>query len=165
MKTLHIVRHGKSSWDFPEISDIDRPLIEKGILNNYLIAERIVNKFLKPDLIYTSAAIRCIHTAIIFARAIGVDLRNIQIKSNIYEAETSSIVDLIEETSSDINNLLIVGHNPTFTNLANLYLTDYIENLPTSGVVTLNFDTKNWNIIDKQPISTEIDFPQKRLIL
>jgi len=92
-------------------------------------------------------------------------LRNIQIKSNIYEAETSSIVDLIEETSSDINNLLIVGHNPTFTNLANLYLTDYIENLPTSGVVTLNFDTKNWNIIDKQPISTEIDFPQKRLIL
>lgn len=161
MKTLHIVRHGKSSWDLPGVSDIDRPLIEKGILNNYHMAEFLKAKFNKPDLIYSSHASRAIHTAIIYAKIFEIDFNNIKISNILYQGDTSEIIDFIEETSSKINYLLIVGHNPVFTNLANLYLPEYIENIPTSGIVTLQFDIKDWNIIDKSVVASEFDFPKK----
>lgn len=159
MKTLHIVRHGKSSWDLPDVSDIDRPLLEKGIQNNYCIAELLKSKFDKPGLVYSSPASRAIHTAIIFSKIMEVDFNNIKISENLYESETSTIINLIEKNSSEIKNILIVGHNPVFTKLANLYLPEYLENIPTSGVVTLQFDIKNWGIIDKTPVATEFNFP------
>jgi phosphohistidine phosphatase len=161
MKTLHIVRHGKSSWDLPGVSDFDRPLLEKGISNSYTLAQRLCDKYGKTDLIITSPANRALHTAIILARVSKIDLKNIQINENLYDCETSTVIDIIEETNSDIKNLIIVGHNPSFTNLANLYLPDYIDNIPTSGIVTLRFNTKKWSIIDIAPVFSEIDFPKK----
>jgi phosphohistidine phosphatase len=161
MKTLHIVRHGKSSWDLTGVSDFDRPLIEKGILNSYTMAQRLNDKFGKADLIISSPANRALHTAIIFARVLNLNFDKIQIIESLYECETSTIIDIIEGNSSDINNLVIVGHNPIFTNFANLYLPDYIDNIPTSGVVNLSFNTKKWNIINIAPIFSEIDFPKK----
>ncbi len=161
MKTLHIIRHGKSSWDLPGISDVDRPLIEKGIANNYLMAERLKQKYAVPELIYSSPANRAFHTSIIFSQTLEINFNNIIIKSIIYEGEAFEIIELIKETKSSINNLMIVGHNPVFTDLANLYLPDSIENVPTSGIVSLQFDIKHWDIRDKTPAHTNIDFPKK----
>ena len=49
LKTLHIARHGKSTWDYAETTDIDRPLKERGIQNAITMAERFQKKF--PELI------------------------------------------------------------------------------------------------------------------
>lgn len=161
MKTLHLVRHGKSSWDMPGISDIDRPLIEKGMNNAYSMSRELEIKYGIPDMIICSSANRAIHTAIIFARTMRAKMGIIKIDEKIYEASTSTIIDIIEETSSKINKLLIVGHNPTFTDLANLFLPQHLDNLPTLGIVTMRFETKDWNIIDKTPVFTEVNFPKK----
>jgi phosphohistidine phosphatase len=161
MKTLHLARHGKSSWDMLGVSDLDRPLLEKGISNTMNMGITIEKKFGKPGLIITSPANRAIHTAIIFARSMNMKMQEVKINEKLYETDASTIIEIIEETNSKIDNLLIVGHNPTFTNLANLFLPSHIENLPTSGVVTIRFDSKSWNIINKTPIFTEVDFPKK----
>ena len=160
MKTLHIVRHGKSSWDLPGVADIDRPLLEKGVQNNYHMAERLKNNFEIPDLIISSPANRAIHTAIILARAIGLSLGCIQINEHIYESTPATIIDMILEIPENIKSLLIVGHNPTFTDLANLFLLNKIDNLPTSGIVSLQFQTKNWKIINTMPVFSKIDYPK-----
>jgi phosphohistidine phosphatase len=55
---------------------------------------------------------------------------------------------------------MIFGHNPEFTNLVNLFLPDNIDNLPTSGVVTLQFDLTDWSIKKKLPSDTNVDFPK-----
>jgi len=125
------------------------------------MAQRLHDKYGKADLIVTSPANRALHTAIIFARVLKLYLDKIQIEESLYECETSSVIDIIEGVSSEVNNLIIVGHNPTFTNFANLYLPDYVDNIPTSGIVNLRFDTRKWNIIDIAPIFSEIDFPKK----
>ena len=39
MKTLFIVRHAKSSWDYKGIDDIDRPLKKSGIKDAHLISK------------------------------------------------------------------------------------------------------------------------------
>jgi phosphohistidine phosphatase len=161
MKTLHIVRHSKSSWDFRGVSDFDRPLLENGILNSYTMAQGLYDKFGKVDLIITSPANRALHTAIIFASVSKINMDKVIINQNLYDCDTSTVSDIIEETNPEVNNLIVVGHNPSLTNLANLYLPDYLENIPTSGIVTLRFDTKKWGIIDLAPIFSEIDFPKK----
>jgi phosphohistidine phosphatase len=134
-------------------------------LNNYLMAEQLMKKHEKPDIIYCSPAIRALHTAIIVARVFNVNFTAVVICNSILNSGPSGIIELIEETDSKVKNLMVIGHNPTFTSLSNLYLPESIENLPTSGVVTLKFDSKNWNIIDKTPVFSEIDYPQKRLNL
>jgi phosphohistidine phosphatase len=161
MKTLHIARHGKSTWDLPGIADIDRPLLEKGILNTYVMADLIEKKFPIPNLIISSTACRALHTATIMARALKLKTSAITLNKRIYESNTSTILDIIEDVDDEVNCLMIVGHNPTFTELANLFLTEQIDNLPTSGIVTLHFEEKKWSIMDKTPIFAEVNYPKK----
>jgi phosphohistidine phosphatase len=57
---------------------------------------------------------------------------------------------------------MIFGHNPASTGLVNRFLKHPIDNLPTAGVVTLNFNGDSWkNLKDQQPKSENIDFPKK----
>ena len=72
MKTLYIVRHGKSSWDYDNIKDIDRPLKEKGILDADEMAGRLRDMGRKPERIISSPATRALHTATIFQRILQV---------------------------------------------------------------------------------------------
>ena len=163
-KTLHIVRHAKSSWDFENISDIDRPLKLKGIQNSYEMARRIKIRYTLPDLIITSPAIRAIHTAIIFARVFEFPLDKIIIDENLYGAEEDSIMGLIKKTDNSISSLMIVGHNPELTNFVNRFVKDTIVNIGTTGIVSIVFDVEDWKDVDqKKLVSEHFDFPKKNL--
>ena len=79
-KSLHIIRHGKSSWDFEGISDIDRPLSPRGINNAYLMAKKLSERKVVPDLFMTSPANRALYTAIIFSRVMKFPYEKIVIE-------------------------------------------------------------------------------------
>ncbi len=161
MKVLHIIRHGKSSWDYPGIDDLDRPLIDRGIKNAFATGNFMVSNYGMPDKIISSPAIRALHTAIIIARAVDLPYSRLVVDDRIYETDSSTIIEVVEENEDSINSVAIVGHNPILTEFCNLFLPDYLENLPTSGMVTLEFDSKNWTIVDKQPVKTHVYFPRK----
>ena len=105
MKTLHLVRHGKSSWDLLKVSDFDRPLLEKGVQNNYQMAEKLKVKFPKPQLILSSPANRAIHTAIIFARTLKLPLDIVKIDDSIYLTSAQVLFDLVLKTESNIDQI------------------------------------------------------------
>ena len=50
MKNLYIVRHAKSSWDYPELSDIDRPLNKRGKKNAPEMGQRLAAENISLDL-------------------------------------------------------------------------------------------------------------------
>ena len=160
LKTLFIVRHGKSAWDQTGISDIDRPLKDRGIRNAYEIAETLKKKHTKPDAIYSSPAARALNTAIIFSRVLEVPSDHLYVKEDLYLADLSEIIDVIKETDTSINSVMVFGHNPGFTDLAN-YLSELrLQNLPTAGLVCLQFNIKTWDEIDKRKLaSSYFDFP------
>ena len=163
-KTLHIVRHAKSSWDYDNISDIDRPLKLKGIQSAYEMARRIKIRNALPELIITSPANRAIHTAIIFARVFEFPLSKIVIEENLYATEEDFITDLIKKTDNSISSLMIVGHNPELTNFTNIFVKNTIENINTAGIVSLVFDIEKWKDINKKKlVSEQFDFPKKNL--
>jgi phosphohistidine phosphatase len=161
-KTLFIVRHAKSSWDYDDISDIDRPLSIRGINDAGVMAGRLKAKGDIPSLLISSPACRALHTATIFSRTLKVSCENMVIEERIYPGSINEILNVIEHISDKYDSIMIFGHNPASTGLANHFLKHTIDNLPTAGVVTLNFNGDSWkNLKDKQPNSENIDYPKK----
>lgn len=162
MKTLIIVRHGKSSWGYENVSDIDRPLKNRGIRNGYEMAGRLVSKGFIPDKIITSPATRALHSAMIFLRVLKVSLQDIAMDEILYHGMEQDIIDRLKSTDNNVNTLMIFGHNPTFTSLANVFTQGEIDNIPTTGVVILKFSTDKWNSISGKTLVEEVfDYPKK----
>lgn len=144
MKTLYIVRHAKSSWDHPGLEDYERPLLEKGRKRTKYIVDYFMDHQIKVDLIMSSHAKRAHETAKILAVGVQYPQSDIVVSKNLYFGYSDSLFNIFYDLSDDVNSLMIVGHNPTFTTFANHFLDKGIDNLPTSGVVCIAFDMKSW---------------------
>jgi len=155
-KTVHIVRHGKALQDYRYISDYDRPLIEKGIMNNEEAAQRLYANYPTPDLIISSHAARALHTAHIFARVMAYPHNRVQVNENLYMGGENEAHNILKNLPDDIESVMIVGHNPDVTCLAYKYAKKNIGPVPTSGVVTIRFETDKWKEIEKVKTSYTI---------
>ena len=91
MKTLFIVRHGKSEWGYDDVSDIDRSLKERGINDGYEMAGRLLKKKNIPELIITSTATRASHSALIFSRVLHMREESLIFSKDLYRAGTEEI--------------------------------------------------------------------------
>ncbi|NCC74065.1 MAG: hypothetical protein EOM06_11770 [Sphingobacteriia bacterium] len=144
MKTIYILRHAKSSWEFPFLSDEERPLIDKGIKRTRLISKYLTEKKIRIDLILSSHAVRAYDTAKIVAAALGYPIGKIQISKTIYHSNEENLIDQFYEISDEIRSVMLVGHNPALTGFVNRYLDQKTDWLPTSGLVSISFDTEKW---------------------
>ncbi len=147
MKVLHLMRHGKSSWEGEGVSDIDRPLLERGIRTGYTMGARFLKLFTTPDLIVSSSANRALHTALIIAREVAYPVEKVKITDDLYNADMDAILHLILITDPSVNSLFIVGHNPGFTDVANLFMEPRIDNMDTSAMVSIEFQCDDWSVI------------------
>jgi phosphohistidine phosphatase len=161
-KKLYVVRHAKSSWDYENISDIDRPLKLRGIRNAYEMARRLKIERNVPEYFVTSPANRALHTANIFINVFEVSFDNLKIDERLYGGGVESILELIRSQPSKINKLAIFGHNPDFSLIAQSFAKNPIYELPTCGLAIFTFDCKDWASVEKSNQVAELfDFPKK----
>lgn len=156
-KTLQIVRHAKSSWDYENIADIDRPLKPKGILRAYQASQNLKQNNLIPQMMISSPANRALHTAIIFSRVLDFPLNQLFISQLLYDTGMQQILELIRYTRDEISSLMIFGHNPDFTGIVNHFAGKSIGNLPTAGVVTFVFETDQWKNISMNVVESQVN--------
>lgn len=150
MKTLYLLRHAKSSWKQPEIPDFERPLNTRGKKDASLMGKLLKEKSLNIDVIISSPAKRAKKTAKKVAKKIAYKKEKIVLKQEIYEANISEIFGILEQINADIHSVMLVGHNPTLTDVANLLLKDAkIDNIPTAGVVAITFNCQKWSEIEE----------------
>jgi phosphohistidine phosphatase len=161
-RQLFIVRHGKSDWSDPELRDIDRPLKNRGVQNAYAMAGFLKEKGYKPELMISSPAARALNTATIFFREMEMIPDRLIVDERMYHAGPREIMEIIAGVPDKFQSVMIFGHNPCFTQLANLFLTDHIYNIPTAGVVFLNFAMGKWQDITKtKPVDHFFEYPRK----
>ncbi|MFD2288305.1 histidine phosphatase family protein [Pedobacter petrophilus] len=146
-KQLLLVRHGKSDWGNLDLKDFDRPLNKRGKENAPEMAERLINKGFKFDLIVSSPAKRAKSTAKFFAEAYNVD--HIQFEESIYEASADTLLKVINGFNDDANTVVMFGHNPGFTYLANELSDADLYNIPTAGMVLISFPFDSWEMVSK----------------
>jgi len=146
MKTLVLLRHAKSSWDFP-IDDIDRPLKLKGINRIIKTSIESAKMFNKSDIIITSPANRAVHTAIILARETNLGVNKISINHSLYSFSSIIIEKTIRTISNKYDYITFVGHNPAFTDLINKLSNKKIQNLKTAFWAKIIFKENKWENI------------------
>lgn len=163
-RILHIVRHAKSSWDYEDISDLDRPLKVRGIANAHEMARRMKIRNTLPSLLISSHANRAFHTAIIFARVIELPFNQLRIDPDLYGSDVETIYHVIKNLDDKYRSVMIFGHNPEFSNLANFLTRDPMDDIPTCGMVSITFDTDKWKEIGKDRVTDVFfDFPKKEM--
>ena len=164
MKTFYLVRHAKSSWDNSSLRDIERPLNERGLNDAPIMAKLMRSKGVRPDLLVSSPAIRALTTAAYFKNELGVEGEDLWVRDEIYEAMSSTIVDLIHLLPEDCGTAMLFGHNPTFTNVAGMFTKDYIDNIPTCGVVCVRSEAATWPEVSSENSQVvEMFFPKEYL--
>jgi len=156
-KILHIVRHGKASQDYFHVYDYDRPLVEKGILNNITVAKQLLSQFEKPGLIISSHAARALHTAHIFAQVMRYPHARVQVNERLYMNGENEVFSILKSLPDELESVMLVGHNPDVTFVANAYGCR-IESIPTSGVATIRFKTEQWSEISKSNVIQSLTF-------
>jgi phosphohistidine phosphatase len=153
MKVITFLRHSKSSWE-NNIEDINRPLSETGIKKIKKIANLSKDHFITTEIIFTSSANRALHTSVLLSRTLSINLNKIKICDELYTFNYNKVFDFIETIDNNYLEVVLVGHNPAFTEISNYFSENKILNLPTARWFSLKFESDNWSdIINLKPIS------------
>lgn len=143
MKTLYLIRHAKSSWAF-DLNDHDRPLGKRGRKDVFKMGEHLASKQPPPEVLISSTASRAFYTALFLCDQMGIDEGKVQLEKSLYHAGANEILAIMKR-ASNCERLAIFGHNPGFTSAANAMANLAFDNIPTCGIVGINFDVKYWS--------------------
>lgn len=144
MRTVTLVRHAKSSWDEPGLSDFERPLNARGKRDAPRMAARAVAAGWQPERLVSSPALRALATARIFAQALHLPSADIQLVPAIYEASPQALLDAIRELNAHDRDAMLFGHNPGISQAAHLLARCPFDEMPTCALVRLRLDVKGW---------------------
>lgn len=162
MKTLTLVRHAKSSWHDTKLGDRERPLNKRGVRDAPIMGQRAVEAGIRPSLIISSPAVRAWTTAKIFATELGYPVEFLQREDDIYLASLDRLLEVVASQDAGFNNLMLFGHNPGLTDFANYLSPGLTNNLPTAGIVSVEFDRDDWMLFEKPKTELLVhDYPKK----
>ena len=162
MRELYILRHAKSSWDDLTLADFDRPLNSRGREDAPLMGRHLAKLEIKPDLILSSPAKRAKKTAKIVAKELAYEKKEIEFVEMIYEASVQSLLYLLAQLPKSAERVMLVGHNPGLTQLANALGDTMIDNIPTAGVVGIALQLSKWEESHRAKGHTILfDYPKK----
>jgi len=161
--SLILMRHGKSAWDDPRIDDFRRPLASRGLRDVPEMGRRLSRRAVRPDLIVSSPAARAIGTARAVARELGYREDGILEVAKLYHASPSTMMACARRAPHTVGSLMIVGHNPGMTELANMFDGLRIDNMPTSGMLCVEFEADAWDQVEPGAARFAwFDYPKKQ---
>jgi len=145
-KRITIIRHAKSAWE-DQVSDHERSLNDKGIQDAHLISTTYKNAF-HPDLILSSDATRARSTASIFLSNLNVN-NKVLLNPDLYDFSGEKLIEVITSCDDAHQDIMVFGHNHALTFFVNKFGDRYINNVPTCGVVVIDFDINHWKDLKK----------------
>lgn len=161
MRTLTLLRHAKSSWSDHSLPDHERSLNDRGERDAPIMGQRILEAGIRPSLIVSSPAVRAWTTARIVASEISYPAEFMHRESELYLASLNTLIDIVAKQDEGFHSIMLVGHNPGLTEFANLLCPGLTNNLPTCGVVSVEFDSETWDLRGDATVSlATYDFPK-----
>ncbi|MDE0025374.1 MAG: histidine phosphatase family protein [Spirochaetaceae bacterium] len=136
-RTLYLLRHAKAGSAAAGRRDHDRELTVRGRREAAALGARYAGGGDLPDLVVTSTAARAVQTAELWAQAAGLPATVIVRRDGIYLAEAEAVLRLVHGLDEALQRVLLVGHNPTFSELATGLSRRFIA-LPTCAMAVLS---------------------------
>ena len=159
---LTLFRHAKSSWVDPGLADHDRPLSRRGERDAPMMGARLRARRARPAAILSSTAARGLTTAQWIAEALSFPPDEIRTDRRLYLAGAPQILQVIIEQPNECPELIVVGHNPGFTDLANVLLPGLrLGNMPTAGCAAMEFGASRWSdLAGAEATMLYLDYPK-----
>lgn len=149
MKTLYLMRHAKSSWSFDDLTDKERPLNDRGRDDAPMMGQALAKRNIQLDLLLSSPAVRALSTAALVAHELNYPADKVAVEEHIYEATVPDLLAVVRHCPDEADSVLLVGHNPTITDFANVLSPSTIPDMPTAAIVCLKFACARWAEIDR----------------
>ncbi len=146
MKRIHLLRHAKSSWADSSLADHDRPLSRRGEDAGLRVAAWIAEHGLQPQLVLCSTALRARRTLEIVLGSLDGDGEYqpvVAFEAGLYHASAHALLERVQALDADLDDAMLVGHNPGLQDLALLLSAPSRERervaakLPTGALVTI----------------------------
>ena len=146
MKNLHLLRHAKSSWGNPSLSDSERPLNGRGRRDAPRMGAALGAR-LTPMTFHVSPAERAQQTFTAVQQSwAGLEVEHGITAPPLYTFDHREVLRWIAAQSDDTDSLALVGHNPAFTELINFFVgPGTLQNLPTAGWAELSIPIDEWS--------------------
>ncbi len=143
MKTLLILRHGKSDWEAPHGEDHARPLAPRGVKAAARMGRFLRAADLVPDLVLTSTAARALATAT-RARDSGRWDCELALRRELYAAAPETILAEIATVPAAVERLLVVGHEPGLSQLVSRLVGGGRLRFPTAALAAVELAVEGW---------------------
>lgn len=98
---------------------------------------------------WTSTAARALQTATLIAEYLDYNLKTLALKRDLYTFEEQQLLQVIQTCNDQVQTLMVFSHNHGLTELANSLGNQRFDNVPTTGVVAIDFNVNSWNDIKK----------------
>ena len=152
MRRLILLRHAKSSWDDPDLPDVDRPLSARGRTAARAMASYLRTHPVHVDLVLCSPAARTRETLALVASSLGsVETR---FDDALYTFDAGAVLDhLVATLDDDRASVLVVGHNPAIGELAGTLASEGNElaavrtKYPTGALAELELAIDTWSAL------------------
>lgn len=143
MKRIILIRHGQAEHSAE--TDFQRALTEKGNHSIISVAQNLIDRHIFPQAIVSSSAQRTIETSLILCEAMRLPHRIVQYHNSLYSHGTDAYISEIFAQNDDVESLMIVGHNPSISQLARHFSSEFYISMPPGGFVVIDFETNKWN--------------------
>lgn len=154
MRKLIIVRHAKSGWE-TGVRDFNRTLSIEGKQAAIEISNVLKDYTGAPDYVICSPADRTTATASLLLKG-WFDLDKILFQDSIYEGTLIKLLNLINlHIGDEVENLMLIGHNPGVSDLVEYLSEGNIGSLPTCSCVCLTSEVDSWELASKGIFSVE----------
>jgi phosphohistidine phosphatase len=146
MRTLYLLRHAQS--DTPSgVDDVDRPLTQQGRQAASAMGKYLRTQHIQFDGVWCSSAVRALTTAQLLMIELSQPQSDLVEMPRMYEAADGDILDIVHTLPDTCHHALLVGHNPTLTNVVNCFIDDYIGSMPTCSLYAIAFYVDDWQAV------------------
>ena len=156
MKSIYLIRHAKSSWDHPYLSDRDRPLNKRGYRDAPRMARHIGSLIEKPEILICSPSNRTNETAEAFLKVFNLPAEQMMQEEELYHAGIRNFVNVLSQLDDQCSTAMLFSHNPGITEFVNQLSDSSFDNIPTCGVAAISVDIDEWR--DFSGLGGKLDF-------
>jgi phosphohistidine phosphatase len=74
---------------------------------------------------------------------------DIEQDEDIYEASARSLLNVVNNLDDSLDCIMLFGHNPSFSYLAEYLTKELIGDLPACGVLLIHFELDTWKAVSE----------------
>jgi phosphohistidine phosphatase sixA len=162
MSKIYFIRHAKAVEENKDSAkDALRELSQKGKDDAKFMASRLKMYDVAPKIIYSSSAKRCEQTAKIIAKILKLKEKYIEIKDELYDISFENLLEFVRKLDKNLDEIFIITHNPSITEICEYLSDSSIDNIPTSGIFCIEFGCEFKNLKEGSAKALFFDHPKK----